>query len=390
LRIGIDVRYLSHGLVGGVHTYIKHFVPALIALAGNDDLLLYADRKAPFELRDLPPQAQVRYLPWRHGLSSVYNDLFMRRAMARDRVEVAHFPANYGYGPAGARTIITLHDAMTLMPLRHVFQSKGTSWNARAAAMTIYLYAHSHRALRRAELVLTVSEHARREIARYGRYDPARIVPVYHAPTPDLRRVDDAATLAAARERYGLRRPFVLADGLKNPAVLLRAWRRLPDRLRQGHAIVFFTRREPLPVVRAAEQAGECRVLLNIPRADLVALYSQAAAFVFPSWLEGFGLPILEAMTCGAPVIASDRGAIPEVAGGAALICDAEDDAALAALLQRVLEQEAEAQRLRHLGFARAAQFSWQTTAEQILATYRRAAGVAQRSSHAARRPART
>jgi len=377
MRIGIDVRYLSHGLVGGVHTYIRQLVPALVQAASGHELLLYADQKAPFELVQLPGHVTVRYLPWRHGASSVLNDmLLLRRAMAADMVEVAHFPANYGYGPRTARTVLTMHDAMTLMPLSHVFQSKGTNWNTRTRAMTVYLYLCSHLALRGAALVLTVSEHARSEIARYSRYPVERIVPVYHAPTPDLRRIEDAHVLAEVRVRHGLgRRPFILADGLKNPAVLLRAWRRIPPALRGDHTIVFFSRREPLPVVRQAAEAGECLLLLNLPRAELVALFSAASAFVFPSWLEGFGIPILEAMLCGAPVIASDRGSIPEVAGGAALICDAEDDGALAELIVRVLSDPAEAGRLRQLGFARAAQFSWRKAADQTLAAYRRALG---------------
>lgn len=376
MRIGIDVRYLSHGLVGGVHTYVRHLVPALVEVAAGHQLVLYADRKAPFELRDLPANVRVHYLPWRHGVSSVVNDLLaLRQAMAADTIDVAHFPANYGFGPPSARTVLTVHDAMTLMPLSHVFQSKGTRWTARTRAMTVYLYACSHLALRGADLALTVSEHARSEIARYGRFPLERIMPVAHAPTPDLRRIEEVELLADVHARHGLRRPFLLADGLKNPAVLLRAWQRIAPAMREQYELVFFSRREPLPVVREAEAAGRCRVLLNIPRVDLVALYSSAAVFVFPSWLEGFGIPILEAMTCGAPVICADNSAMPEVAGGAALLCGAEDDVALAALVARVLGDAGEAARLRQLGFARAAQFSWRKAAEQTLAAYSHAAG---------------
>lgn len=378
MRIGIDVRYLSHGLVGGVHTYVRHLVPALLAAGPEHEFMLYADTKAPFELRDLPANASVRYLPYRNALSSVASDfVHLRRVMATDRVDVAHFPANYGFGPGDAATVITLHDAMTLMPLSHTLRSKGTRWNTRARAMTIYLYCCSHLALRRANLILTVSEHARQEIARYSRYDAERIVPIHHGVEPELRRQTDPAVLAEVRARYGLERPFILADGLKNPAVIVRAWQHLPHHLRDSYTIVFFSRREPLPVVREAEAAGQCRLLLNIPRADLVALYSMACAFVFPSWLEGFGIPIVEAMTCGAPVICANNSAMPEVAGGAALLCDAEDDHTLAAHLQRVLGDPNEAERLRTLGYARARQFSWQRAAEQTLTAYHRAAGIA-------------
>lgn len=172
------------------------------------------------------------------------------------------------------------------------------------------------------------------------------------------------------RERYGLTRPFVLADGLKNPAVLARAWPLLPESLRQRYEIVFFARREPWPAVREAVAAGYARLLLRPPRSDLIALFTMAAAFVFPSWFEGFGIPILEAMICGAPVIASDRGAIPEVVGDAGLIGDAEDEQALAHHLTTVLSDPMAAERLRQAGWQRAQQFSWQRAAQQTFTAY--------------------
>jgi glycosyltransferase involved in cell wall biosynthesis len=371
MRIGIDVRYLSHGLVGGVHTYIAHFVPALIDLAADHQIFLYADTKRPFELRDLPSHVAVRLLPYRSPLSSVGHDLFMQRQVARDRLDVIHYPANHGFGPSGTRTVITLHDAINIMPLSEII--RGHAKNPRTIAMMTYLHLLSSRSVRRADLLVTVSAHAAREIARYSRFDPRKIVPVPHAPTPDLRRIDDQELLSDVRRRYGLTRHFVLADGLKNPAALVRAWRRLPAELRDDCEIVFFSRRpDPLPIVYEAAAAGEARLLVRPPREDLIALYSMADAFVFPSWIEGFGIPVLEAMTCGAPVIASDRGAIPEVAGDAALLADAEDDATLARHIALILGDAEAARQLRERGFARSAQFTWRETARKILECYER------------------
>src|SRR3712207_5941659 len=116
MRIGIDIRYLSHGLVGGVHTYVRNFVPALLEQAREHELVLYADTKQPLELEQLPPNTQLRLLPYRNAISSLVNDWSIRRAMERDAIEVAHFPANYGFGPRGARTVVTLHDAINVMP----------------------------------------------------------------------------------------------------------------------------------------------------------------------------------------------------------------------------------------------------------------------------------
>ncbi len=182
MRIGIDVRYLSHGLVGGVHTYIAHFVPALIKLATAHQIVLYADTKRPFELTDLPGHVTVRLLAYRSPLSSASHDLLMRRQMAQDRLDVIHYPANYGFGPPGARLVITLHDAINILPLREII--RGHPKNPRTIAMMTYLHMLTVWSVRRADMLLTVSAHAGREIARHSGFDPGRIVPVPHAPTP--------------------------------------------------------------------------------------------------------------------------------------------------------------------------------------------------------------
>ena len=372
MRIGIDVRYLSHGLMGGVHTYVENFVPALLAQADGHEVYLYADTKCPLELGDLPKDKRivVRNVPWRTSLSSLYHDLFyLGKIMENDRLDIAHFPANYGFGPSNARTVITLHDAINVMPWQKIIE--GHPKNIRTISKMTYLHWCSTAAVRRAKMLITVSEYARTQIARYTQIDPQRIVPIHHAPTPDLKCVTDAATIATTRQRYQLDKPFILADALKNPAVIVRAWRLLPDHLRASYQIVFFSRRpDPLPIVHQAVEDGAARLLIAPSRQELGVLYSCAEAFVFPSWIEGFGIPILEAMTCGAPVIASNRGAIPEVAGEAALLMDAEDETALARFLKLILTEPPQAHQLRQKGFERASQFSWRNTASRILETY--------------------
>lgn len=372
MRIGIDVRYLSHGLMGGVHTYIKQFVPEVIAQAPDVQFVLYADTKRPFELTNLPPHATVRYLSWRNGLSSVANDLFMSRELARDRLDVMHFPANYGFGPRGVRTVITLHDALTIMPPQQTLFSGGQRLNARTIGMTLYLYAMSRLSVSQAALLFTVSNYAKQDILRYCRFPADRIIPVPHAPTADMRRETDPQALADVRARHGITHPFVLADALKNPGVMVRAWQHLPAEVRARYRIVFFSRRpDPLPVVEEAVARGDALLLHRPSRADLIALYSMAETFIFPSWFEGFGIPLLEAMTCGAPVIASDRTSLPEVCGDAALIIDAEDDHTLAQYLLRILTNPDEAARIRDRGFARVREFSWQRSATRMLEAYR-------------------
>ncbi|GAB4110331.1 MAG: glycosyltransferase family 1 protein [Roseiflexaceae bacterium] len=371
MRIGIDVRYLSHGLFGGVHRYVTEIGKTLPVVGTEHEFILYADTKKPFELPDLPANAQVRYLSYRNPVSSFANDLLMRRVMERDHLDIAHFPTNYGFGPSNARTVVTLHDELTLLPLSHVLRSKGTPRTPRVIAMVIYLHLCSVAAIKRADMLLTISGYSKRKILEHCAMPADRIIPIWLAGGEDLGVITDQARLAGVRSRHQLPERFVLADALKNPATLIRAWRRLPADVRNGRKIVFFSRRpDPLPIVREAVNEGIAQLIIRAERPDLVAFFNMAEVFAFPSWIEGFGIPLVEAMACGAPVVASDRGSIPEIAGDAALIADAEDDATFATYLGQLFANPSQAAAMRERGLVRAKQFSWEITARQTLAAY--------------------
>jgi glycosyltransferase involved in cell wall biosynthesis len=375
MRIGIDVRYLSHGIVGGVRNYVANFVPALIEAAKDHQIFLYADTKKQFELdtKNFSPSATMRYLPWRNSLHSVYHDFFIAKVMAKDRIDVAHFPANVGEGPKYARTVLTLHDQINIMPLTEIL--RGHPKNPRTIAMMTYLHFCSIRAVRKATRIITMSNYSRDQILKYANIDPNRISVMTNGPSPAIRRIEDQNQLCAVRQKFDLQSAFVLADGLKNPATLVRAWKLIPESVRAKHQIVFFSRRvDPPPAVNEAVSAGIAKLLIRPTFDELMALYSLADAFVFPSLIEGLGIPPLEAMACGAPVIASDRGSIPEVVGDAALLADAEDARAFANHISKVIESPEESARLRMLGFARAKLFSWSAIAQRLIETYQQAA----------------
>ncbi len=366
-RIGIDARYLSHGLVGGVHTYVHHLTTALLRVAPDRDWIVYADAKAPFELTDLPPSVTLRTLPWRGGASSVCNDLRIGGIMAREGVRVAHFPANCGFAPAGLPAVITLHDAINLLPLVEIWRTHPKQ--PRMVLTMTYLHLLTTRAMRRRPFVLTVSDYSRREILRHTDLPADRVHAVHSAHDADFRLLDSAAT-REARERLWLRPRVLLADAIKNPACVLRAYRALPTATRERTSLVFFARRPPAEMVQRAADSGECVLLHRPPREELIVLYNLADLFIFPSWYEGFGLPALEAMACGAPVIASDRGSLPEVVGEGGLTIDAEDHEAIAAAVADLFAHEEGYARLRERALIRASAFSWEQTARRTLAVY--------------------
>jgi len=209
------------------------------------------------------------------------------------------------------------------------------------------------------------------------REEAVRVVP--YGPGNDLRRESDGGRIEAALARHGIRRPYVVsvcrAYAHKNLAGLLRAMARLRamghkevqlvlvgDRYRTGDLLDRLTADLGL--------SGSVVFTGFVSNEELSALYSGAAAFAFPSLAEGYGLPVLEAMACGAPVVASDASAVPEAVGGAGLVADARDPEAFAAALARVLGDDGLAEELRQKGLARAAGFSWEETAKRTLAVY--------------------
>jgi glycosyltransferase involved in cell wall biosynthesis len=153
---------------------------------------------------------------------------------------------------------------------------------------------------------------------------------------------------------------------------VLRAYRALPERDRRATSLVFFARRPPAQSVQEAARAGECTLLLQPSQVELTQLYNLADAFIFPSWYEGFGLPVLEAMACGTPVIASSRGSLPEIVGNGGCVVDAEDHLAIARHVTD-LHDATLATAMRQRALERAAHFSWDRTALQTIALYEHA-----------------
>jgi glycosyltransferase involved in cell wall biosynthesis len=238
--------------------------------------------------------------------------------------------------------------------------------------MMAYLGHMTKLSLIRAEQVITVSEHARHDIASRNLFPIERITAIHEAAGDGFFVVSDRTVLEDARRRFRLAPRFVLADGIKNPAALIEAYRALPDHLRDSTQIVFFSREEcPRPPVAEALDASMVTFIPQPSTRDLVLLMNLAAVFAFPSWYEGFGLPLVEAMQCGAPIVASTRGSIPEVVGDGGLVADLETPGAFGAALKTILAEDALRESLAARALARARQFSWRRAAFETLDVYK-------------------
>ena len=324
----LDARAAARPELGGVERWARELERRLPALRPGG----YAVAR--------PPAAHV------HRPGHLWEQAVLPARAARARARWLLCPANLA-PVAWPRTAVVLHDAA---PLRE----PGWYSSAYVAFQRVVLPLIA----RRARLVITVSDFSRRELVQLVRLDPGRIAVV---PGGVDARFGPDANDGAARAALGLDRPYVLTvasrTARKNLGVLQVAARRLA-----GEGIDLVAAGGDRPQFREEGGTNGVRAVGHVDDELLPGLYAGAAAFVLPSLYEGFGLTCLEAMACGTPVVAADRGALPEVCGDAALYVDPEDPRAVADGIERALDDE----RLRTAGRARAAQFTWERTAREV------------------------
>ena len=355
MRLGLDGRELVAGMRSGIGRYVREVVRA--AAARGWRCTIYGDARTALP-ETLPGVTLTRLAS---AGTRWWDQIALPRALARDGADV--FLSPYYKGPVAAPcpVVLTIHDLY--------FIGYGGRRSLRDAALTAAarLYA------RRARAIVTDSEHSRRAVVERLGVHPAKVTAIGVAvgaefvPTP----LSDSV-----RARYGLDAAYVLFVGNfmphKNVDGLLRAWAALPATLRTTHRLVLAggdsARRPQLEALaRRLDVTASVVFAGRIDDADLPALYSGCATFVLPSLDEGFGLPAVEAMACGAPVIVSDRGALPEVVGSGAAVVDIGAEGALATALTRVLREPEHREALRRRGRARAADFATDHTAARVI-----------------------
>jgi glycosyltransferase involved in cell wall biosynthesis len=371
LHIAIDAHSVGTQL-GGNETYAVNLIEALAEIDQTNLYTLYVTKPAALErfnnrwrnfqvLQTLPHTPLLR-IP-----------LTLSRELRRHPVDLLH--VQYTAPPfAPCPVVATIHD-LSFEHLPETFNRR--SW--------MQLRLTVRRTARRAAQIITGSEYSRGDISRTYGIAPERITVAPDAAPAHFAPVTDETELRRIRESYGIQENYILSLGSiqprKNLVRLIEAYSRLRGVRPQGKLpqLVLAGKRGWLDdeTFRAAKRHALGNDILftgYVPEQDLVGLYSGAICFVYPSYFEGFGLPAVEAMQCGVPVIAGNRTCLPEVVADAGLLFDPFDTQALVNALTQVIDDSGCRALLRAKGLERAKNFNWKTTAQLTLNVYQAAA----------------
>lgn len=365
MRVAWDARVLVNGDLRGMGTYAYHLLPALRRCRTDLDLRLFHDggtRDLPlngFPTRQIGPNRGYRWQLWER-LGSPFHAYM-------SGCELLHSPANTTPPSCPIPRIVTLHDAMPFL-----------DWNTDLNRLP-YFQQTQRRAIAGADAVITDSLYSKQDICKTLHVPEAKVFVIPIAGSPEVTR-PNADAIANALIALEVNPPFVLGLAAtakrKNTVGILKAFAEL---LKRGHEVsLVLTGVGPnLRQTIEAEMrllalpAQRVRLLGFVDAQQLACLYGACSAFLFLSLYEGFGIPILDAMQCGAPVICSDRTSCPEVAGAAALLVDPENPGEVADATVEILNRSTAAQDdWRQRGGAQAAAFSWELTAEHTAKLY--------------------
>lgn len=367
MRIGIDASRTGVRHRTGTELYSLRLIQELLAQDHEDELVLYfrsPPRETDFPLRE---GVEVRVIPF----TRLWTHVRLSWEMLTQPPDLLFVPAHVLPVIHPSRCVVTIHD---LGYLYHRRAHRSLDWT--------YLYLSTRYNARSATKVIADSDATKRDLVTHYGVDPGKISTVYLAHDERFRPVEDSNLMESVKGKYGISGDYLLCVGTiqprKNLAGALGAYAALKRRLKKAPKLVLVGKRGWLSEgifkqVKATGISDDVIITGYVADEDLPAILSGAIALVFVSLYEGFGLPALEAMACGTPVIASNVSSLPEVVGEAGLLVDPHNSRAISDAMVEVTTNAGLRQQMRERGLARASMFSWKRCGADTLRVLREA-----------------
>lgn len=367
MRIGIDARMLHKA---GIRRYTTELIHNLSEIDSENQYIIYLPPKG--EKHDIiPVKANFEPVYFKAPLFSPKEQLLLIRHIKKSKLDLLHTTFDFGVPvwPVG-NVVVTVHD---------VFWGPCTFFrNFKTKMMYQALTRYS---VKKSTAIIVVSEFIREKLQEYIPVNDEKLSVIPNGLGSEFKPAAPPEELQYIRRKYGCNRKYLFcvgsfASGIKNLPRLLEAYSRLPESILSRFQLViageFFNRVPAASAILQKLQAKDSILCVGyVPDEDLPALYRQAEVFVFPSLHEGFGIPILEAMASGTPVMTSNTSAMPEIAGGAAILVDPYNVKEMSDRLAGILTDEKLRKELAEKGLKRAQSYSWRKTAHKTLEIYK-------------------
>ena len=366
MKVCIESQTLNHHKRSGLMTYTEGLVNGMFCNdKDNDYKLVYYSLTRKSEQMPGPDGGNfakaVVKVPDRPfwGRRYVLDDVMLPAYLKKAKVNVFHRPSGYTLPTIkGIFTVLTIHDLRTLTMGDEKWKQNINDYKKTISAV---------------DLIVVVSQCTKDDLIEHFGIDENKVKVVYLAADERYKPVD-SSTVEAAREKFGLNEPYLLSVGSvprKNIEGIIRSYAK--TKAKKDFTLVLncrYNRDEYNALIDNLGISGRVKFLDNVSDEDIVSLYTGTHSFVFPSLYEGFGLPILEAMHCGAPVITSTISACPEVAANAAALVNPENVEQISEAIDQVCHNETFRQDLIAKGFERAKMFSWDKFAQEMKKVY--------------------
>jgi len=366
MKIGIDGRELIKDGMTGIGRYLRNFLEFALKERPDHTFIVYGNQNTWVDF--VSPNLKVKIIPERFTI--FWDHIILSRYIYRDKVDVFFSPFDKAPIFSPVPFIITIHDL-----LFYVISER--NYLTRDFYNTAYTLLRKTIA-KRASLVITVSQYSKNDIVKRWEIleDKVKVIP--NGISEQFKPIESLELIDGVKKRYGIKGNYLLYVGNfkphKNVTCLIDAFAKLPQDLKNLYQLVLCGKKDKYRILLEREignlrLSGKVVFIDMIAEEDLPALYSGATIFVFPSLYEGFGLPPLEAMACGTPVVCSNATSLPEVVGDSGVLVDPERPEALANAIESLLSDRSLLESLSLKGLKRAKEFSLEHTAKKLLET---------------------